>query len=88
MVLNYNVLINGINIWVWFVLFDTRFLQSIKIIAGGGGGAAQQYLPQQFCTHFIYNSYSVFIININSGFQTVDCSRKETAIWTFLSYQI
>ena len=19
-----------------------------------------QYLPQQFCTHFIYNSYSVF----------------------------
>jgi hypothetical protein len=36
MVLNYNVLINGIIIWVWFVLFGTRFLQSIKIIGGGG----------------------------------------------------
>jgi hypothetical protein len=56
MVLNYNVLINGI-IWVWFVLFGTRFLQSIV--------------------------YSVFIVNINSGFLTVDCCREETVIWTF-----
>ena len=28
--------------------------------------------------YFIYNSYSVFIININSGFLTVDCSREES----------
>ena len=41
-----------------------------------------QYLPRQFCTHFIHNSYSVFIIN-NSGFLTVDCSREKTAIGTF-----
>jgi hypothetical protein len=25
-------------IWVWIVLFGTRFLQSFKIIGGGGGG--------------------------------------------------
>ena len=30
--------------------------------------------------YFIYNSYSVFIINIISGFLTVDCSREEIAI--------
>ena len=28
-----------------------------------------QYLPRQFCTHVIHNSYSVFIIN-NGGFLT------------------
>ena len=32
-------------------------------------GYRLQYLPPQFCTHFIHNSYSVFIIN-NGGFLT------------------
>ena len=38
-----------------------------------------QYLPQQFCAHFMYNSYSVcFLIIKYGGFLTVDYDREET----------
>ena len=67
---------------IWYKIFTVY--QNSK---GGGHSpppplvfATGTVFTSVICTHFIYNSYSVFIININSGFLTVDCSREETAI--------
>ena len=65
---------------IWYKIFTVY--QNYK-----GGGLSPP--PPVFATGTVFTSvildpfhicHSVFIININSGFLTVDCSREETAI--------